>query len=517
MPIFGLHTKAEVEALLNAAKANETNAPHLLAGAGVERYEMPDLSLFRNQSELFRRIPAMSTAVEMLVDGASMIKVSVQRRMANEENKDVPNHPLELLLQSPNPVQSAIEFWGETILFRILPGNCYWWYNKASQFAPPDEIWIIPPDKITPVPDERLYLRGYLYDPGDGRKIPLETWEVEHFKRVNPFNRFIGLSVVEALAISAIGDIKANEWNTKLFAKNNARLPGILAFADPINDTDWTRLQGEVKDATEKREQIMMRGVGKGGVEWMQAAATQREMEFLEGRTFTKREIWDAIAPGLSSMLDPSATEASSKTGETVFRSYALYNRVVIPIESKLNKKDGLAQTYGKRYVVKFDDFRITDKAMELQERDKYDAVHTIEEIRKEYYGDKPLGDERDNLLPSELKSSGFGQPSQPEMEKPEEQKQMEETRVEDEEPAKSYRADLIKWREKARKRGAGKVTLFEGDIPADIKSEIIAELPNTKTNNDIKLLFAKYIHDEKNELTELLETALKAYIKTAV
>lgn len=522
MPILGLHTKKELAAAIE--EAVKAAAPrHLLLGSGPDRWDMPDMSTFREQAELFRRLPALSTAVEMLVDGAALIDVDVYS-VTDDEEKDIPNHPLEGLLKAPNPLQSAIEFWGETIGHRVLSGNCYWWYNKTNAKAQPDEVFVIPPDKIQPVPDERLYLRGYIYDTGDGRRMPLEAWEVEHFKRFNPFNRFVGLSVLEALAVIAEGDVKATEWNTKLFAKNNARLPGILSFADPINDTDWERLKKEFKDAADKREQIMLRGTGQGGIDWKQSTGTQREMEFLEGRMFTKREVWDAIAPGLSSMLDPSATEASSKTGEQVFRNFALYTRVIKPIESKLNRKDrslvnpGLVQVYGDNLKLCFEDFRVSDRAMELQERSYYDAVHTVAEIRMEKYGDEPLGDERDNLFPAEIKAGVIKQQeqlaTQPVQNDPQPVQQQE---PQDEQPqGKAYVADLIKWRDKARKRGAGKVTEYESDtIPAAVKAAILAELPTTKTGNDIKILFARHMHEEPKSdiapLVMLLEAALKA------
>lgn len=513
MPLFGFYNSKEVDAkIADAIKARETDARHLLQTAGREKWELPDMSLYRNQAELFRRLPALSTVTELLLDSAAMLELQVLRKLANQESEEIPNHELEVLMIAPNPLQSGVEFWQETIGFRTLTGNCYWWYNRPNATARPLELWILPPDKIQPVPDERLYLRGYVYDAGDGIKIPLETWEVEHFKRFNPFNRFVGLSVIEALAITAMGDIASNKWNTQLFGENNARLPGILAFADPIADADWDKMKAETQSAANKRQLLMLRGSGKGGVEWMQAAATHREMEFLEGREFSKREVWDALAPGASSMLDPSATEASSKTGETVFRNYALYNRILKPMESRINRKGGLMESYGEGLFAQFKDIRITDRALELQEREAYDKVHTIEEIRQEHYGDKPLGDERDKKLPSEVKAFN----PNPEPFGGDKQKPKDPKNNQDLTGKADYSADLIKWRERAKKRGAGKSVSFDSDvIPDEIHAEITAALPLTKSVNDIKLLFGRYIASKADGdalLISVIETAMRAY-----
>lgn len=511
--------------VFSAIKARETDAPHLLAGAEVEKYEMPNPTVYRNQSELYRMLPDIGIAVEMLMNVGALVKANVVTRGGDEEEKEVLNHDFEKLLQSPNPLQSGVEFMQDTIGFRTLNRNCYWWLNRTSPTAPPDELWIIPPDKILPIPDERLYLKGYRYDPYGNASatadygIFLETWEVEHFKGFNPFNRFVGLSLIEALAVAAMGSVEARKWNTRLFGKNNARMPGILAFKDYVNDTDWDRLKYEVVDAAEKRQNLMLRGVGDGGVTWTQASSNMRDMEFLGGLQDTRRLIWDFIAPGLSSMLDPSSTEASSKTGETVFRNYAIWP-VMKYIESRINRRDrtlqnpGLMQAYGDKFYLCVEDFRITDKVMELKEIDTFAQFHTVDEVRKEKFADKPIGDERGALLVAEIKAApAFGETSDP---------QANNADAVEEPTAKAdYTADLIKWREKAVKRGAGVLVDYESDvIPENVYRAVINGLRGCKSKHDIKILFQRHIHeakpkaavDDMRTIRAMLETAMTIY-----
>jgi phage portal protein BeeE len=70
---------------------------------------------------------------------------------------------------------------------------------------------------------------------------------------------------------------------------------------------------------------MMMRAVGKGGVSWIQMGVSQKDMEFLQGRTFNKEEIFAALAPGLSSMLAVNATEANSKAGKATFNEMTIW------------------------------------------------------------------------------------------------------------------------------------------------------------------------------------------------
>lgn len=509
-------------------KAISKNNP-LLAGAAYDKYELPSASIYRNQARLYNALPDIGIAINMIMSVASLMQARVVRRIATEEEKEIPNHDFERLLFSPNPLQSGVEFIRDTLGYYKISQNAYWWLNRSSPTAPPDELWIIPSDKIMPIPDENMYIKGYIYDPlGSADSLSkngifLEPWEVEHFKGYNPFNPFVGLSLLESLAVAAMGSIEARKWNTRLFGQNNARMPGILAFKDYINDPDWIRLQGEVLSSAEKRQNLMLRGVGQGGVEWLQASSTMREMEFLEGLQDTRRLIWDFLAPGLSSMLDPSSTEASSKTGETVFRNYAI-QPAMKHIESRINRRDrygeaiGIMQSYGDDLFLRVDDFSVTDKVLEMQEIDTAAKFKTVDEIRKEYYSAAPIGDERGDLLIAELKSAPFGQEPEAELGDPQDNNDDIEDKQKEEPVKADYSADLIKWRDKALKRGVGEKVDFESaSIPNEIHADILANLPALKSKQGVKLLFRKHIvaskeTDTGSDLRALIETAMRAY-----
>jgi phage portal protein BeeE len=151
-------------------------------------------------------------------------------QLTGEETDAIENHPFELLLRRPNPLYSRTEFLEATYSYRALTGTAYWWLNKANETAAPDEMWVLPTEKITPVPDGHMFIRGYLFDPGGTEQpILLEAHEVVQFRKWHPRNPFVGLSPVEALATIAAGDMKMQEWNTNLFAKDNAKMPNALA------------------------------------------------------------------------------------------------------------------------------------------------------------------------------------------------------------------------------------------------------------------------------------------------
>ncbi len=138
-----------------------------------------------------------------------------------------------------------------------------------------------------------LYLNGYEYYTGSGYvTLPLD--QVVHFKRYHPLNAWVSVLPIEALATVAVGDLEAQKWNTNFFGKDNAKVPGALAFKDMIQDGDWKRIKQEVRDdhGGVRHSLMMLRGVGQGGAEWIPMAMSQKEMEFLSSRNFTKEEIY---------------------------------------------------------------------------------------------------------------------------------------------------------------------------------------------------------------------------------
>lgn len=387
-------------ARLGYRKADTVQADWLRLTAESEQWSIPDRTLPTAQAELYQRLSWVQSAIASVARTAATTAFGVSK-LAGEKTEAIENHEFELLLRRPNPNQSRFELLESTISYHALTGNAYWWLNRANEKATPDEIWIIPPHRIEPVPDGRLFLRGYMYESDEGVKVPLERHEVVHFKRFHPLNSFVGLSPIEALSTIAQGDLAMQRWNTNYFDKDNAKAPGALAFADPIEDDAWQKIKADVnaKHGGTKRQMMLLRNVGKGGVQWIGMAMSQRDMEFLGGRTFNKEEIYSLYAPGLASILAVNATEANSKAGKATFMEMAVWPQLVAIAEKITND---LLPVYGDNLVGDFDDVRIADRGMKLAEQNAASQVQTIDEMRQVFYSLPPLQDGRGARLLSE-------------------------------------------------------------------------------------------------------------------
>lgn len=386
-----------------AAKAAPAPPGRLRArDSQAERWDLPDASTAERQARLYANLAWIQTAVANVANVFAATPLRVGRLRVGEEPERLPGHPFELLLRRPNPNMSRFEFLEATYAWRRITGNAYWWLNRASEAAPPEELWIIPAHQVTPIPDGYGHVAGYRYDPGDGAPIPLQTWEVAHFKTFNPLSRYVGLSAVQALAIDSAADLAGQRYNAAFYDKDNAKPDGLLMFADDIEEGAWRRLQADLNDqagGTKRKRIMMLRNVGAGGVQWAMTHVSRAEQQFLEVRTFTKEEIFATLAPGLASILAVNATEANSSAGKDTFLTMAVYPQQVAVAE-KIN--NDVLPAWGEDLTAAFEDVRRVDTAVELAARTAYERTHTVDEVRARYDGDGPIGDERGALLPSQ-------------------------------------------------------------------------------------------------------------------
>jgi HK97 family phage portal protein len=465
--------------------------PHWLAEtADAARWTMPDTSIFATQADMYRLSPILGTAIEILGNDIGTAKLNV-KRMVGEEVRDIPNHPFEFLMRKPNPVDSGIEFIQNTASNKLLNGNSIWWLNKENADSIPIEIWTIPFSAITPIPDRKLYIDHFDYFPGNGKTIRLETWEIVHFKSYNPNNRFIGLSPLESLAMTLQGDLAMRKTNTVNYAEYGGAPQSILAFKEFVNEPAWSGVKQEVREAAKKNEMMMLRGVGDG-ISWLQRALNNKDMDFIAGLSQNMSDVFNRMCPGLIAMLSENATEANALAARATYSEKTLW-----PLMETISQKitSDILPAYGRKLIAQFEDPRVVDKAIKLQERSADEKIMTVEELRKEYKQLEPFGDERDDLLLAQI-TAQTGKPEPPVVVQspvdapPAEDMPVDETPTDGStEPVK---ADLMRWkRYSLRTFGKAEFTKFEGrDIPEPTARAIRARLGACKNTLDVAGVF---------------------------
>lgn len=314
--------------------------------------------------------------IDAISKEASTAKINVMT-LEGDDSKPVVNHPLEKVLRSPNPWMGSSFLKRFTAMWMLLRGEAYWMLvpNGAGELA---EIWPIPSYRIFPIADEKKYIRGYGYTNNEGRVIPLPVENICYFREPNPYDFHRGMSKVSAYALPMLTDLQAAEWNRDTFA-NEAALKTLISVPADMQDGNFRELKAEIiRELVDGRKRYMI--ARAGDIEAKQLGLSQKEMEFLSGREFTRDEI-DRIFGIPSGFWAKDATEANATVAREVFASIAVWPLLVLQAEAMTTQI--LESWYGEENaVVEYDDIRPRNREQDLAEEAKRIESMTVDEVR---------------------------------------------------------------------------------------------------------------------------------------
>lgn len=402
------------ELVSEAVKRELDKAPRwLLDTADAERYGLPDPFVYMTQADMYRLSPILGTALDVLGNDIGLSKPNVKRRVG-EEVRDVPNHEFETRvygsLKYPNPLESGMEFLKATAIGRVLNGNHVWWLNRTSWYEKPAEIWQWPFERVRPVPDGRQYIKHYEYYP-NGAKEPviIPTYQIVHFKTYNPHSPFVGLSPLESLAETIVGDLGMRKTSAQAYTERGGSPPDILAFSEWIENEAWNEMKREIEKSSKENKTLRLRGT-KGDVKWMTRSVSNKESDFVQMLSSNMEDVFNRVAPGLLAMLGKDANRSTADAARATYEEKTHWT-MLEEISAKVTSE--ILPAYGRNLFLEFDDPRVVDRALKLQEQEAYERSHTYNETRMEHYGDEPLEGEIGEMLVGQTKAPDAPQPTQ--------------------------------------------------------------------------------------------------------
>ena len=358
-------------------------APHIEAVATHNDGLWPVLEETQTRTRAYRGSPWVYIAINRIAEAGALVPLQVFR-LEGEQRLAVERHPLEALLDAPNPYLSRFELFEQTMGMLETAGNAYWFLSGDAQ-GRPAEIWPLRPDRMVIVPDPAQYVKGYIYEI-DGQRIPLEAQEVVHFKRWHPDNDYYGLSALEAGRIAVSSDRAMAEWNRNTFGRDNGVPAGIVTVQDTATDADFERVKQEWRRSYGggQRRTAFLRG---GQATWQDIGLNHRELDFLKGREAHRNEILNLFGVPVG-LVSENATEANAKVAERQFVERTLWPKLV-RLAQKITQE--MLPFYPGDHVAEFVDIRPTDAQARLDEIRTAYPVLSINEIRQRYYDLPPV------------------------------------------------------------------------------------------------------------------------------
>ena len=255
-----------------------------------------------------------------------------------ERGRLVSEHPLQRMLSRPNPEQSGVEFLEAFYGFLQTSGNAY--MELASLGGAPRELYVLRPDRIKVKPDATGWPDAYEYTVG-GRKTTFRrdpasgASPILHVKLFNPLNDYYGMSPLEAASASVDLHNASAHWNKSLL-DNAARPSGAIVYSGPdgarnLSDEQFQRLKSELQDAYQGAENAGRPLLLEGGLDWRQMSLSPADMDFINAKNVSAREI--ALAFGVPPML-------LGIPGDNTFSNYreanlAFWKQTVLPLAGK--------------------------------------------------------------------------------------------------------------------------------------------------------------------------------------
>jgi HK97 family phage portal protein len=134
----------------------------------------------------------------------------------------IPDHPLTLLLDNPNPFMSAEELWSAMILSDKTDGNTYLLKAKGSGgYGEPMNLWWVPPGMMGPWsdPETENFIDKYWYQPGNGGTYWVPVDQVVHVKSgIDPYDTRIGCARLKHALRSIVTVNRADSYIAAIIA-----------------------------------------------------------------------------------------------------------------------------------------------------------------------------------------------------------------------------------------------------------------------------------------------------------
>jgi len=344
---------------------------------GVAAYNSSKYTYQRLSQEGYQQNAIVYRCINEIANGAAAVKFKVF-----DGDTQIENHPLEVLLNRPNPQMAGSEYFQALYSYLLLDGNSY--ALRTDVNGRPAELHILRPDRMTITPSKTQIPANYQYKVGGQvvaqYDVDQETGasDIKHIKMWNPLDDYYGLSPISAAAVDIDQHNLAARHNVNLL-NNGARPSGAIVFK-PKDDAGMP-VQLSESQRQQLHTDLNARFAGpdnsgramllEGDFDWKEMGLTPKDMDFLELKNMSARDI--ALCFGVPSQL-VGVPDAQTYANVQEAR-LALYEDTIVPLMMRMQSdlNEWLAPSFGDSIQLKYDLDSIP--AMAERRRRIYDNV----------------------------------------------------------------------------------------------------------------------------------------------
>lgn len=315
-----------------------------MTGYGIRSYMvMPGQAVWMDRDyaqfarEAYIKNVVAHRAIDMVSTAAASINLELYSINARGTRTEEKSHPILKLIKKPNPNCATSDFFQSLYNYYQISGNVFI-QAVGVKDLPPSELHLLRPDRVSIVAGKGAMAEAYRYSVGNQtRDFPVNKItgksNILHIRKFNPLNDWYGLSSVEAAAYSIDQHNQSGAWNQALL-QNGARPSGALIVRADANNGGIlsTDQYGRVKQQIDEQFSGAINAgrplLLEGGLEWKEMSMTPKDMDFVQAKNSSARDI--ALAFGVPpQLLGIPGDNTYSNLQEA---RLALWEQTVIPL-----------------------------------------------------------------------------------------------------------------------------------------------------------------------------------------
>ena len=294
--------------------------------------------VYANTPDMAMKISAVYRAVNLISSGLATLRLEYKRKdrvkgyfkVYDNGSGKILNY---LLGVEPNNRMNSYTMFKNLVAGILLRGNAYI-YPERDELGNISALYLLSPDSVV----HDIYTNMYhVTDTINGIYRTLYSWEILHFKNMSRDGGYTGVSTIryaaQTLGIAATADTEtlkrfATGGRFKAILKNSTSVRGFGEYQD-----DQLKGHGsDLQDAINRGDDIL---VVKGDAEVSPLSMTSADMQFLESRKFTIREIARFFNVPPSKLMDDSNSNYKSVEVSNI----AFYSEALQPIVEEIERE----------------------------------------------------------------------------------------------------------------------------------------------------------------------------------
>ena len=276
-------------------------------------------------NEGYNASAAVYTCVEKRAKLVSSVPWCVKRKLPDGTYEDLPGHPLQKLIDMPNPDTSWLEIMYEISQQLDLAGNAYLSEIKAGVNGYPTQLWLLPSQYIKLKPGRERLIDSYEYQESSAQKFTILADDMVQLRLPNPNSRYFGQPTLMAAGRATDIDRESGIWQ-----KNSLENRGVVDLHVEVPDT----MQPDQIDALKVSIKEKQTGSKNAREPWItsgkinQLGQTAVEMDFVNSR----KAVWAEICAvfGLSMSVLGFTEDVNLANGQE--QQKAMWINNIIPL-----------------------------------------------------------------------------------------------------------------------------------------------------------------------------------------